>query len=75
VNKVCTPSVRTHSVTSRGQERVNKKPSPGFPFALVARLNERFVVTGAVVAGDLDDLDERPDLSPWVAAFWDQEHR
>lgn len=41
--------------------------STGIPFALVAHLDGRFVGTTSVIESD---LEERPDLSPWVAAVW-----
>lgn len=47
--------------------------STGIPFALVAHLDGRFVGTASVIESD---LEERPDLTPWVAAVWvDEEYR
>ena len=40
---------------------------PGIPFCLVAHDREKFVGT---VLGLVSDLDERPELSPWVGALW-----
>src|SRR5262245_64061953 len=37
------------------------------PFALVAHEGERFLGTSSVIASD---LEERPQLTPWVAAVW-----
>jgi GNAT superfamily N-acetyltransferase len=37
------------------------------PFALVAHERERFLGTSSVIASD---LEERPLLTPWVAAVW-----
>lgn len=37
------------------------------PFALVAHDGERFLGTSSVIAAD---LEERPQLTPWVAAVW-----
>lgn len=37
------------------------------PFALVAHDGERFLGTSSVIASD---LEERPQLTPWVAAVW-----
>ncbi|WDZ75564.1 GNAT family N-acetyltransferase [Ensifer adhaerens] len=34
---------------------------------LVAHVEDRFVGTASVIASD---LEERPDLTPWVAAVW-----
>lgn len=39
----------------------------GIPFCLVAHDNGRYL--GSVL-GIASDLDERPELSPWVAALW-----
>ncbi len=47
-------------------------PDP-IPFALVARDGERFLGTASVISSDLED---RPELTPWVAAVWvDPEYR
>jgi GNAT superfamily N-acetyltransferase len=40
------------------------------PFALVAHDGERFLGTSSVIASD---LEERPQLTPWVAAVWVEE--
>lgn len=37
------------------------------PLCLVAHSGDGFVGTASVIASD---LEERPDLSPWVAAVW-----
>ncbi len=37
------------------------------PLCLVAHAGDRFVGTASVIASD---LEERPDLTPWVAAVW-----
>ena len=56
------------------REWVNENlPSKGIPFAVVAHTEGQFVGTASVIKYD---LQERPDLSPWVAAVWvDREHR
>ena len=41
------------------------------PFALVAHEGERFLGTSSVIASD---LEERPQLTPWVAAVWVEEN-
>ena len=40
------------------------------PFALVAHDGEKFLGTSSVIASD---LEERPQLTPWVAAVWVEE--
>jgi GNAT superfamily N-acetyltransferase len=40
------------------------------PLALVAHDGSSFLGTASVIASD---LDERPDLTPWVAAVWVEE--
>jgi GNAT superfamily N-acetyltransferase len=40
------------------------------PFALVAHDGEKFLGTASVIAAD---LEERPLLTPWVAAVWVEE--
>lgn len=40
------------------------------PFALVAHDGERFLGTCSVIASD---LEERPQLTPWIAAVWVEE--
>lgn len=48
--------------------RVNDNLSAGaLPFALVAHNQERFLATASVI---VSDCEERPALSPWVAAVW-----
>lgn len=58
---------REHIVTGLN---ANMAATP-IPFALVAHDGERFLGTASVVA---DDLAERPQLTPWVAAVWVEEH-
>ena len=41
------------------------------PFALVAHEGERFLGTSSVIASD---LEQRPQLTPWVAAVWVEEN-
>lgn len=41
--------------------------SDALPFALVAHNQERFLATASVI---VSDCEERPALSPWVAAVW-----
>jgi GNAT superfamily N-acetyltransferase len=41
------------------------------PFALVAHDGERFLGTASVIASD---LEERPQLTPWIAAVWVEEN-
>jgi GNAT superfamily N-acetyltransferase len=49
--------------------RENMEATP-IPFALVAHDGDRFLGTTSVVASD---LEERPQLTPWVAAVWTDE--
>jgi N-acetylglutamate synthase-like GNAT family acetyltransferase len=49
--------------------RENMEATP-IPFALVAHDGEKFLGTSSVIASD---LEERPQLSPWVAAVWVEE--
>jgi len=49
--------------------RENMEATP-IPFALVAHDGERFLGTCSVIASD---LEERPHLTPWVAAVWVEE--
>ena len=42
------------------------------PLALVAHHGSSFLGTASVIASD---LDERPELTPWVAALWVEESR
>jgi N-acetylglutamate synthase-like GNAT family acetyltransferase len=46
--------------------RENMADTP-IPFALVAHDGERFLGTTSVIKSD---LEERPQLTPWVAAVW-----
>jgi predicted N-acetyltransferase YhbS len=41
--------------------------SEGVPSALVAHDNEKYLGSVLVIA---NDLDARPDLTPWIAALW-----
>jgi GNAT superfamily N-acetyltransferase len=58
---------REHIVTGL---TANMADTP-IPFALVAHEGERFLGTSSVIASD---LEERPQLTPWVAAVWVDEH-
>ncbi len=49
--------------------RENIAPTP-IPFALVAHDGKKFLGTTSVIAAD---LEERPELTPWVAAVWVEE--
>jgi GNAT superfamily N-acetyltransferase len=49
--------------------RENMEATP-IPFALVAHDGDRFLGTTSVIASD---LEERPQLTPWVAAVWIEE--
>ena len=49
--------------------RENMEATP-IPFALVAHDGEKFLGTSSVIASD---LEERPQLSPWIAAVWVEE--
>jgi GNAT superfamily N-acetyltransferase len=55
-------------IATRLRENMTDTP---IPFALVAHDGERFLGTASVVASD---LEERPQLTPWVAAVWVDEH-
>lgn len=55
-------------ITARLRENMDATP---IPFALVAHDGERFLGTTSVIASD---LEERPLLTPWVAAVWVDEH-
>ncbi len=55
------------TITGRLQENMQDTP---IPLALVAHHNGTFLGTASVIASD---LDERPDLTPWVAAAWVEE--
>jgi N-acetylglutamate synthase-like GNAT family acetyltransferase len=50
--------------------RENMEATP-IPFALVAHDGEKFLGTSSVIASD---LEERPQLTPWVAAVWVEEN-
>jgi N-acetylglutamate synthase-like GNAT family acetyltransferase len=57
-------------VTTRLRENLTATP---IPFALVAHDGDKFLGTASVIASD---LEERPLLTPWVAAVWvDEEAR
>ncbi len=51
-------------ISGRLREDLNDAP---IPFALVAHDGEAFLGTASVIASD---LEERPQLTPWVAAVW-----
>ena len=53
----------------KGRLAENMQDTP-IPLALVAHDGSAFLGTASVIASD---LDERPDLSPWVAAVWVEE--
>jgi GNAT superfamily N-acetyltransferase len=53
----------------RGRLRENME-SASIPLALVAHQRETFLGTASLIASD---LDERPELTPWVAAVWVEE--
>ena len=52
------------TIQTRLRENMDAVP---IPFALVAHDGERFLGTSSVIASD---LEERPQLTPWVAAVW-----
>jgi GNAT superfamily N-acetyltransferase len=54
-------------IKGRLAENMQDKP---IPLALVAHDGTAFLGTASVIAAD---LDERPDLTPWVAAVWVEE--
>jgi len=54
-------------ISGRLRESTNTSP---IPFALVAHDGEKFLGTASVIASD---LEERPQLTPWVAAVWVEE--
>jgi GNAT superfamily N-acetyltransferase len=54
----------------RGRLAENMGPGP-IPLALVAHDRSEFLGTAYVIASD---LDERPHLTPWVAAVWVEPH-
>lgn len=51
-------------ITGRLNENLNAEP---LPIALVAHNGAEFLGTASVIASD---LEERPQLTPWVAAVW-----
>jgi GNAT superfamily N-acetyltransferase len=51
-------------ITGRLKENLQNTP---IPLALVAHDGGTFLGTASVIASD---LEERPDLTPWVAAVW-----
>jgi GNAT superfamily N-acetyltransferase len=51
-------------VSGRLRENMNEAP---VPLALVAHDGDNFLGTASLIASD---LDERPQLTPWVAAVW-----
>jgi GNAT superfamily N-acetyltransferase len=53
----------------RGRVEENLRDTP-IPLALVAHDGGNFLGTASVIASD---LDERPDLTPWIAAVWVEE--
>ena len=55
-------------ISGRLRENMNTTP---IPFALVAHDGKSFLGTASVIASD---LPERPQLTPWVAAVWVEEH-
>jgi len=54
-------------ISSRLRENMEATP---IPFALVAHDGEKFLGTSSVI---VSDLEERPQLTPWVAAVWVEE--
>src|SRR5258705_4109709 len=59
---------RLDYISGRLQENMN---ATAIPFALVANDGKSFLGTASVIASD---LPERPQLTPWVAAVWVEEH-
>jgi N-acetylglutamate synthase-like GNAT family acetyltransferase len=55
------------TISTRLRENMEATP---IPFALVAHDGEKFLGTSSVIASD---LEERPQLSPWIAAVWVEE--
>jgi GNAT superfamily N-acetyltransferase len=53
----------------RGRLEENMQDTP-IPLALVAHHSGTFLGTASLIASD---LDERPELTPWVAAVWVEE--
>ena len=54
-------------ISTRLRENIEATP---IPFALVAHDGEKFLGTSSVIASD---LEERPQLTPWIAAVWVEE--
>lgn len=54
-------------ITGRLEENLRNTP---IPLALLAHNGNTFLGTASVIASD---LDERPGLTPWVAAVWVEE--
>ena len=54
-------------ITGRVKEDLQDTP---IPLALVAHEGGSFLGTASVIASD---LDERPELTPWIAAVWVEE--
>jgi GNAT superfamily N-acetyltransferase len=55
-------------ITGRLHENLNAEP---LPIALIAHNGAEFLGTASVIASD---LEERPQLTPWVAAVWVEPH-
>jgi GNAT superfamily N-acetyltransferase len=55
-------------ITGRLHENLNAEP---IPIALFAHDGGKFLGTASVIASD---LEERPQLTPWVAAVWVEPH-
>jgi GNAT superfamily N-acetyltransferase len=55
-------------ISGRLLENLNAEP---IPIALVAHAGAEFLGTASVIASD---LEERPQLTPWVAAVWVEPH-
>jgi GNAT superfamily N-acetyltransferase len=55
-------------ITGRLHENLNAEP---LPVALIAHSGAEFLGTASVIASD---LEERPQLTPWVAAVWVEPH-
>jgi GNAT superfamily N-acetyltransferase len=55
-------------ITGRLNENLNAEP---LPIALVAHKGTEFLGTASVIASD---LEQRPQLTPWVAALWVEPH-
>jgi GNAT superfamily N-acetyltransferase len=55
-------------ITGRLTENLNAEP---LPIALVAHDGGKFLGTASMIASD---LEERPQLTPWVAAVWVEPH-